>query len=144
MRNGVRVERSAKYGRTISLPDGTEFGFTFGERKARLIVEHLEAICAFVGVSRVEVTVSPEAKPEASGSVHKDETVAVKGDDAALDAKLRGETACRGCGGGKGDGLLVCWGCFKRHPKAPLKTSGMGVGEWLAKYGVRGGNGGGR
>lgn len=29
---------------------------------------------------------------------------------------VRAESACRGCGGPKDEGLLVCWHCFKGRP----------------------------
>ncbi len=33
---------------TITLPNGTQFGFSFGVGKAKLIIEHFEAIKKFV------------------------------------------------------------------------------------------------
>ncbi len=33
---------------TITLPNGTQYGFSFGVGKAKLIIEHIEAIKKFV------------------------------------------------------------------------------------------------
>ena len=34
-------------------------------------------------------------------------------DELELEAQTRTETFCRGCGGEKEAGLIVCWPCFK-------------------------------
>ena len=48
---------------------------------------------------------------------------AVKSEERAIvtEEQCRNETNCRGCQKSKDLGLIVCWGCFKRHPKIPFK-----------------------
>ena len=41
---------------------------------------------------------------------------------------------CRGCGGVKELGLIVCWPCFKyRDDIVPFKYFGGTLSEWLAR-----------
>ncbi len=164
---------------------GEERGFTFGLKKARAILDNLEAIRGFVesggkglrpsathnGGSgqdvpalRADDTVIPVpiwmrgAVPAGNGSVHKDRTQGPnQGPNGVLPSKpiaslastlpsedsLREEASCRGCGKDKaGQGLLVCWDCFKRHPLCPLQTSGVTVHQWIARYAQYNGKGG--
>jgi len=143
---------------------GEERGFVFGLKKARTILENLEDIRAFVGeqggdkgaVNRqisVKLSVmtadSRAVRPaiaHAGGEADWENVTdamplasAVTGAGVNEDI-LRAEPVCRGCGGDKaGQGLLVCWDCFKRHPVAPLQTASLSVGDWLARYGRKGG-----
>lgn len=58
---------------------------------------------------------------------------------------LRSETTCRGCGGPKDDGCLVCWSCFKTGPQ-PYKyfvsppdrwhSEVLQLDDWLAAIGA--------
>jgi hypothetical protein len=53
-------------------------------------------------------------------------------DESRLEEQLRAETTCRGCGGQKALGQLVCWGCFKRRTDVtPLKDWTGGIRSWL-------------
>ena len=152
---------------------GEERGFTFGLKKARAILDNLEAIRGFVETGgkglKVEVKNNggSEHRPSASllfpirhtASSPADRmpwpqpaTVTVACDNGGpangaahvtSDEALRDEPNCRGCGKDKaGQGLLVCWDCFKRHPLQPLQTSGMSPAGWLAKFGRFDGKGG--
>ncbi len=164
---------------------GEDRGFTFGVKKARAILDNLEAIRGFVesggkglrpsathnGGSgqdvpalRADDTVIPvpiwmRATTPANGvSVHKDRTpgpnqgpngvpagkaIVALANSLPSEDSLREEPACRGCGKDKtGQGLLVCWDCFKRHPLCPLQTSGVTVNQWMARYAQYNGKGG--
>lgn len=49
------------------------------------------------------------------------------------DRTVRSETVCRGCGGEKGVGCVVCWTCFKyRTDVTPFKYFDGGLNDWLA------------
>lgn len=130
---------------------------SFGVKKARLILEHLEAIRGLVGEAegakpagpaRVAVAVKPGAENGGGGPVLIRHTGSSPGDRLAGwkplakfdEDGLRAEPVCRGCGKDKaGQGLLVCWDCFKRHPVCPLQTAGMDIADWLEVYAVKGG-----
>jgi hypothetical protein len=52
----------------------------------------------------------------------------------ALEEQARTETFCRGCGGEKEDGLIVCWPCFKyREDIVPYKEFNGTFEEWLQR-----------
>jgi hypothetical protein len=52
----------------------------------------------------------------------------------ALEEQARTETFCRGCGGEKEDGLIVCWPCFKyRDDIVPFKYFDGTFEEWLER-----------
>ena len=49
---------------------------------------------------------------------------------------VRKETHCRGCGGAKPEGCVVCWNCFKyRSDVTPFKYFDGGLDEWLVSIG---------
>ena len=51
-----------------------------------------------------------------------------------LEEQARTETVCRGCGGEKDTGLVVCWSCFKyRDDIVPLKYFDGTFSEWLER-----------
>ena len=52
----------------------------------------------------------------------------------------RSESTCRGCGGPKEVGLIVCWTCFKYHPTDPMGGykyfPSCDLNEWLESVGI--------
>ena len=51
-----------------------------------------------------------------------------------LEEQARTETLCRGCGGEKEIGLIVCWPCFKyREDIVPFQDFGGPLSEWLER-----------
>ena len=51
-----------------------------------------------------------------------------------LEEQARTETVCRGCGGEKEIGLIVCWPCFKsREDIVPIKYFDGTFWEWLER-----------
>ena len=51
-----------------------------------------------------------------------------------LEEQARTETVCRGCGGEKGTGLIVCWPCFKyRDDVVPFKYFDGTFWDWLQR-----------
>jgi len=55
-------------------------------------------------------------------------------DSYRLEEQARTETVCRGCGGEKELGLIVCWPCFKyRDDIVPFKYFGGRFSEWLER-----------
>lgn len=136
---------------------------SFGVKKARLILEHLEAIRGLVAdvdgaKPAVSSTGGQQGKPwpvavpvsvecDNGGPLKIRHTASKPGDRLEGwkplakfdDDALRAEPVCRGCGKDKaGQGLLVCWDCFKRHPVCPLQTAGMDIADWLEVYGKAG------
>ena len=51
-----------------------------------------------------------------------------------LETQARAETVCRGCGGEKEAGLIVCWPCFKyREDVVPFKYFDGTLSQWLQR-----------
>ena len=51
-----------------------------------------------------------------------------------LEEQARTEAFCRGCGGEKEAGLIVCWPCFKyRDDIVPFKYFDGTFEEWLER-----------
>lgn len=51
-----------------------------------------------------------------------------------LEERARSETFCRGCGGAKEAGLVVCWPCYKhRDDVMPFKYFDGTFTQWLAR-----------
>ena len=49
-----------------------------------------------------------------------------------VENEVRKEIVCRGCGGIKQPGCVVCWGCFKyRQDVTPFKYFDGDINEWL-------------
>lgn len=138
---------------------------SFGVRKARLILEHLEAIRAMVdkadGIRRPvngggngSNGAKPAMRPDpivwgrdidpAPIAIQRKPLPRVEPESPSEEA-LREEKHCRGCNADKArQGLIVCWGCFKRHPVAPLKDSGLSPAQWIKRFGQFDGQGGAR
>lgn len=138
---------------------GEDRGFTFGLKKARAILDNLDAIRAFVDKHDKSQSNGFHQTLPAVGSIKTllasvpgngrpwPEAVPVqivcRNSEPLSEDSLRAEAYCRGCGQDKaGQGLLVCWNCFKRHPQSPLKDSGLSVADWLKNFARFDGKGG--